>query len=71
MITATQIDIRGKTQELTDMRKKDMEDAYAKINEEIAAMLTSDERIIFGPAEDFEYTVPLEDFKRSRKIETR
>ncbi|MDO8520841.1 MAG: hypothetical protein Q7S52_01885 [bacterium] len=41
--------------------------AYAQINKEIEALMTEGDRIIFSPAEDFEYTTPLEDFRKSQQ----
>ena len=44
-----------------------MEAIYAKINSEAAAVMHDDDRIVFLPAEDFEYKIPLEDFQKSDK----
>ncbi|OGZ09705.1 MAG: hypothetical protein A3D65_05245 [Candidatus Lloydbacteria bacterium RIFCSPHIGHO2_02_FULL_50_13] len=40
---------------------------YAEINKEIEILLAEGDRIPFSPAEDFEYTVPLEDFQKSQQ----
>lgn len=47
------------------------EEVYAEINKETANLLGGSDRIIFAPAEDFEYTAPLEDFKQSLEQGTR
>ncbi|OGZ07585.1 MAG: hypothetical protein A2942_03320 [Candidatus Lloydbacteria bacterium RIFCSPLOWO2_01_FULL_50_20] len=44
---------------------KNTEHVYAEINKEVAKLMTDADKIVFGPTPDFEYKVPLEDFKKS------
>jgi hypothetical protein len=53
----------------TDLDQQEVSYIYAEINKEVATLLAGDDMIIFGPAEDFEYTAPLEDFKKTQKAE--
>jgi hypothetical protein len=41
---------------------------YAEINRELEMMLSGNDKIVFGPSEDFEYKDPLEDFIRSKGV---
>ena len=41
--------------------------SYAAINKEAESLLSADDKIVFAPAEDFEYKAPLEDFQKSQK----
>ncbi|MEK7118580.1 MAG: hypothetical protein AAB869_03110 [Patescibacteria group bacterium] len=63
-ITATN-DARGKDVEKTTAPEDwaNNEEVYTTINKEIAALVGDADRIVFGPALDFEYKAPLEDFK--------
>lgn len=54
-------------QKTAGLNRANMDHVYAEINREIAALMPIKERIVFGPAEDFEYKVPLEDFQNSRQ----
>lgn len=57
---------RGERKKGAEQRSGEVRDAYAKINQEMASLLTDKERIVFGPVKDFEYKAPLEDFQRSQ-----
>jgi hypothetical protein len=48
-----------------EQENKKSGNTYAEINEETATLLSGDDKIVFAPALDFEYTAPLEDFKKS------
>lgn len=39
---------------------------YTTINQEVATLMPESDRIVFGPAEDFEDLTPLEDFKKTQ-----
>ena len=68
MATILQLNTKGSVGG-ANLKKDDVDYVYTEINKEVAALLEGDEMIIFGPAEDFEYTAPLEDFKKSLKNE--
>lgn len=71
LVTATN-NVQGKDAKkatFSDWAKN--EEVYTKINEEIAAIVSDADRIVFGPAEDFEYKAPLEDFQKSHQDKTR
>jgi hypothetical protein len=56
---------------IPEEERKNKGAVYAAINKEAATLLGGGDSIVFAPAEDFEYTAPLEDFQKSLQQEER